>query len=131
MKKPFVIVLVIVLVIAAVIFYDQVLAIFQGMSALEAMQTILTFVLHVAVVTILSYVAFTLPEIVKPWLQALRWKRRSARRNRIQPQADGRRQKVSRLTNDQMLRLLMMQSMNKPRRDVPASPSQDEIHLDF
>ena len=122
---------IVVLVIGAVFFHDQVLAIFHGMTALEAMQTILTFVLHVVVVTILSYVAFTLPKIFKPWLQALRWKRHDARRNRLPRNQQAHSPKGPRLTTDQLLRLYMMQSMNKPRRDVPTSQSQDDIHLDF
>ena len=133
MKQPFLILLVMVLVVGAALFYDQVLAIFHGMSALEAMRTILTFVLHVAVVTIASYVAFTLPEIFKPWLQMLRWKRRASKRvphpqsHRHTPE----RQKA--LTADQLLRLYMMQSLTKSRRPGPPAPppSQDDIHLNF
>jgi len=131
MKKSFLILAVVAVVIGATLFYDQVLAIFHGMSALEAMQTIVTFVLHVMVVTILSYVAFTLPEIFKPWLQALRWKRRAVRRNRGAQKIQGEKQKASRLTTDQIVKYLMAQTMSKPRRDVPAASPQDDIHLNF
>jgi len=130
-KQEFLILLVIVLVIGGIFFFDQVLAVFQGMSVLEAMQFIVQFVLHVAVVTILSYVAYTLPEIVKPWLKAFRSRRRRARRQPTQKQSHTATPK-GRLTNAQIMQLLMMsQQSGRTKARVTEEQSQDSIPLDF
>lgn len=86
--KNFMIFLSVVLMIAVALFWRQVWGIFAGMSVLEAMNTIVTFILHVAVATIAAYAVMLIPEYVLPWLKALRWKR-SGRRS-----AEGRRQKT-------------------------------------
>jgi hypothetical protein len=130
MKKAFLILSGIALLIGGVFFYDQVLAIFKGMSVLEAMKFIVTFVLHVVVVTICMYTLYTLPEIVGPWLKTLRWKRRAARRNRSQPKPVIARS--PKLTTDMLLREYMLkQALPKTGRGNPAPTPQDEVRLDF
>lgn len=76
------IVLTFIAAIGGLVFHDQVAGLFAGMTPLEALETIVTFVLHVAVTTIAAYVAYTLPEIAKPWVKTFRWKRRAERRGR-------------------------------------------------
>jgi hypothetical protein len=83
-RKDFMIVLVIIVLIGAFLFHDQILASFQGMSPMEAMKFIVSFVLHVAVATIVSYIAYTLPEFVKPWMNMMRTNRRRGRRQPTQ-----------------------------------------------
>ena len=78
--KNLMIFLVTVLLIASALFWRQVWGIFAGMSVLEAMNTIVTFILHVAVATIAAYAVMLIPEYVLPWLKAFRWKRGGRRR---------------------------------------------------
>lgn len=115
MKKEYLIFLIILLVIGAILFFDQVLALFQGMSVLEAMQKILTFILHVVVVTIISYVAFTIPNIVKPWLRMIRRQQRTTRHRRRNPkqQPAGPIGAVS--NKDRVLWWMMTQMANHPQ----------------
>ena len=78
--KPILIVLTFIALIGGLVFHDQVLAIFAGMTPLAALKLITDYVLHVAIVTIVGMMLFGLPEIIKPWLGMLRRKRRSLRR---------------------------------------------------
>lgn len=120
-RKGILIMSVIGLVVGAVFFWDQVVGIFQGMSPLEAMKFIITFLLHVVVVTVLSYMLYTAPEIVKPWMRALK-KRRSHRGT----MTNGKQERAPRLNTDQMLRLYIAQQMSgRTKRDVPPSASDD------
>jgi uncharacterized membrane protein YcjF (UPF0283 family) len=84
MKKDNVFLLLAIVGIGAFLFFDQVRALFRGMGPLEAMQQIITFVLHVAVATIVLTVLFGLPAIVKPWVRMFRWKQKAARRAHAQ-----------------------------------------------
>ena len=137
MKKEHLIFLGVLLVIGVILFFDQVLALFQGMSPLEAMQKIFSFILHVVVVTILSYVAFTLPEIVKPWLRMVRRRGRAHRRGRF-----GRGEPTPRFTgtfsNKDRVLWWMVNQMAKRQSSKDAQPSiqqsqnkNDGIRLDF
>jgi len=141
MKKAFLILSLIALLIGGVFFADQVLAIFKGMTVLEAMKFIVTFVLHVVVVTICMYTLYTLPEIAMPiikflksFFRGLRMKRRGARRG--VSTASGRAplsaQRGGKLTTDQILRAYAMQQLlPKQRRGEPAAQPQDDIRIDF
>ena len=80
MKKNTMIALGFILLIGAALFYDQIWAVFSGMSVMESMKFIATFILHVTVGTICAYVLFGLPEIIKPWVRLLRQKRKMARK---------------------------------------------------
>jgi len=92
MKREYAVFISIVLVAGAALFYDQILAIFGGMSVIESMKFIVTFLLHVTVGTICAYVLFGLPEIIKPWMRMLRQKRKTARKMQ---RAEGRRQTIT------------------------------------
>lgn len=72
--------LILLLMIAAVLFWRQVWGLFAGMTVLEAMGTIVQFILHVTVATLAGYAVMLVPEYVMPWLKAFRWKQRTARR---------------------------------------------------
>lgn len=138
MKGNLLIGLVIVAVVGGALFGDQVLALFAGMTALEALRTIVTFILHVAVATIASWAAFTLPELLKPWRRALRKKRRLARRQPTQVAAP----RAPRMNYAALLRLLLTQgNLPKARGPLPyPSPfskaengegKEDRTHLNF
>lgn len=107
--------------IGGLVFYNQVVAIFAEMTPLEALNTIITFVLHVAVVTIAVWAVTTLPDLVKPWMRALKWKRKQAKRggpSTILRQRSGQalRTRTPRLTSDQMMKLYMMQFLSQERK---------------
>ena len=61
-----------VLLVGALIFWRDVIALFAGMTPLEALQQIANYLLHVTVVTVCVWAATTLPELVKPWVRMLR-----------------------------------------------------------
>ena len=65
--------------IGALVFWREVWGLFTGMTAVEALKQVVSFILHVTVATICGYVMFGLPGIVKPWVRMLR---RSGRRNK-------------------------------------------------
>lgn len=81
MKRAFPFLL-LLLMMAAVLFWRQVWGLFAGMTVLEAMGTIVQFILHVTVATLAGYAVMLIPEYVAPWLKAFRWKQRTARRAR-------------------------------------------------
>jgi len=137
MKKDLLALCAVVLIVGAVLFYDQIINIFRGMSPLEAMQTIWTFVLHIAVGTIFAYVIFGLPEIVKPWLKTMRrrWKNGPNARwkNNQQPQTNVR---MPRLTAEQKFLLLLAKMNNGQRPPAQMNRTQrveppQESQIDF
>lgn len=128
-RKDFMILLAIVSVIGAILYYEQILAIFRGMSPLEALKTIVTFVLHVSVTAIVSYVAISLPKITRPWLKALRSQRRRVKRQpAVQQQPSPR---APRLTSAQILQLLASQSPTRSKPAVPHVQQQNDTPLEF
>ncbi len=132
MKKNLLVVAVIVLVIGVALFHEQVWALFRGMTPLESLKFIFNFVLHVVVVTIVSYIAYTLPEIVTPFLRMFKRNRRTARRNRSQVKPVSTRQ--PKLTTDMLLReYILKQALSKTGRGAaqPTPTPQDDIRLDF
>ena len=134
--KNFVILLSVIVVIAAALFWREVAGIFAGMSPLEAMRQIVTFILHVAVATILAYAAMTIPEFIKPWLRTFRFRQRQARR--ILGNTAVRSvmtQGTTKLNKDRMLIALVEQLMQKQTKgnERPAADRDDQenIHFDF
>ncbi len=124
MSKQLLIVLVVVLVIGGLTFYEQVLAIFHGMTPLAALKMIMDYVLHVAVVTIIGFVIFGLPEIVKPWLRMTRHKQRAVRRGQMtMPQAP----RAPRMNKDAVLMWMAsrMAQSDKAPRTVQTPPADD------
>jgi hypothetical protein len=134
--KNFVIVLGVTVVAAAALFWREVLGLFAGMSPLEAMQQIVTFILHVAVATIAAYSVMTVPEFIKPWLQTFRSRQRQARR-RVGSTTIGRVkiQGKPKLNKDKMLIALIQQLMQKPakggEKSAAVQEEQENIHFDF
>ena len=112
---------------AAALFWQQVWSIFAGMTVLESLEMIVQFILHVAVGTIVVYGVATAPELIKPWMRALRQKRRAQRRGRVVAQATPA-MKPRRLTVDQLLTVLA------PDKQIQKAPSQltdDRVDLNL
>lgn len=137
MKKNMLIMAVIILVIGVALFHEQIWALFRGMTILEALKFIYTFILHVTVATLASYALYTLLEFAKPVVEfvksvtrTIRRNRRAARRNRSQAKPAVARS--PKLTTDMLLREYMLkQAMPKAGRGFPAPTPQDDIRLDF
>ena len=131
MKKNMLILAVIGLVIGVALFHEQVWALFRGMTPLESLKFIFNFVLHVVVVTIVSYIAYNLPEVVTPFLRLFKRNRRAARRNRSQGKPASIR--APKLTTDMLLReYVLKQALPRTGRSAqPASTPQDDSRLDF
>lgn len=132
--KQIMVILTILLLIATALFYKQVWAIFAGMSVLEAMNTIVTFILHVAVATIAAYAVMLVPEYVKPWLKVFRWKQRQVRRGRT-PQVETAPARSPRMNKDQALAWMVSQMAAKnnpaPKRKTTGDNDEHNIRLDF
>jgi cytochrome c oxidase assembly factor CtaG len=132
----FVIVLGLIVVIAAALFWREVLGIFAGMSPLEAMKQIVTFILHVAVATIAAYAVMTVPEFIKPWIRTFRSRQRQARRGRGATAVQSvKTPGLSKLSKDKMLIALTQQLMQKQakggERPAAVQDGQEKIHFDF
>ncbi len=108
--------LILLLMIAAVLFWRQVWGLFAGMTVLEAMGTIVQFILHVTVATLAGYAVTMLPEYVAPWLKAFRWEQRTARRARRHGQEAAPVMKAPRMNfNPLLMALLAKQAHPTPR----------------
>lgn len=70
----FVLFMVLLLITAGLLFFDQVLSIFQGMTVLQSMQMIVQFILHVAVATIAAYALYQVNELILPWWRAAKYR---------------------------------------------------------
>lgn len=144
--KKFLFVLIVLAIIAALVFYDQVLDAFRGMTILESIKVIVQFVIHVAVATILTWGLYMVVEILEPLVslgrKVLRWKRKNFRRAQHGQMAPHGRmplpapRRSGRLTAEQLARLMI--AMN--RSDLTPGPSpkgrgepqpEERIHLDF
>lgn len=130
MNKHILIILLFVLGIGAAFYADDILAVFHGMGPLQALEFILNYVLHVAVVTIVAYTLFGLPHIVKPWLRMLSRKRKAMRRGGLPQRAVAPR--TPRMNKDAVLAWMAGQLARKQPTATrkPVQP-QDDIRLDF
>lgn len=127
MKKIWII-LIFIAAIGGLVYYDQVLAIFANMTPLAALKMVTDYLLHVAVVTIVGFVVFGLPEIVKPWMRMLRRKQRAVRRGQVPAPAAPR---TPRMNKDDVLMWLarrMAQSEKAPRA-VQTPPPADDVQF--
>ena len=123
MNKDFVMTVAILgAVIGGLVFRDQVLALFAGMTVMESLAYITQFVLHVVVVTIAVYVATTLPELVKPWMKALKQKRHAVKVIQTAP-------KQKPMTAEQLMMAYLKSQLPK-RPNQPATPS-DDARIEF
>lgn len=104
--KFFMTILTVILMAAAALFYEQIWALFSGMTVLEAMEMIVQFILHAVVATIVGYAAMTVPEFIKPWMKLHRRNQRAIRRGRQVVQVRAPVIKQNKLTVEQLLRLL-------------------------
>lgn len=138
--KHILIVLAFIAAIGGLVFYDQVAAVFSGMTPLEILKVIWSFILHAAMTTVIGYgVMLGYREIVLPGLrvfrlsstQALRWKRKAVRRGRIQPKPSTPR--APRMNKDAVLYWLanQLQRKEKPARANQAGAGNEppEIRL--
>lgn len=129
MNKHIMIVLFFILGIGAALYVEDILAVFHGMGPLQALEFILNYVLHVAVVTIVAFVAFGLPKLVQPWMKLLRQKRKAVRRGEIVRRAPS----APRLPR--MNKELLAWMMSQMARQAPKQPVQrrdgDDIRLRF
>lgn len=131
MNKHILIILLFVLGIGAAFYADDILAVFHGMGPLEALEFILNYVLHAAVVTIVAFVVMGLPTVLKPWLGLLRRKRKALRRGEL-PNRAPLTPRIPRLNKDALLAWLAGQMLKERHRRVPAQPQQsDDIRLDL
>lgn len=69
MNKTYLSFLALVGVAGAAIFWQDVAAYFMGMSPLEALKTIVTYFLHLAIGTVAAVVVFGLPKVIQPWMR--------------------------------------------------------------
>jgi uncharacterized membrane protein YcjF (UPF0283 family) len=130
--KNFMIVLTIILLIAVVLFWREVWGIFAGMSVLEAMNTIVTFILHVAVATIAVYALTLIPEYVMPWLKVFKIKQRQARKARRHGRIPEPTVKAPRLNANSMLISLLARQMGVSKNHKSVQYEEPpSIHLDL
>lgn len=114
---------------ATVLFWQQVWAIFAGMTVLESLEMIVQFILHVAVGTIVVYGVTTAPELIRPWMRALRQKRRAQRRGRTVVQVQQSAAKPRKLS---VMDLLQMLAPDKQiQRAAPSAPPDPPTELRF
>lgn len=112
--KNYIIVLVLVLVVSVGLFWQDVFAIFVGMTPLQAMEQIVTFILHVAVATIAVYAVTTLPELIKPWLKTFKRQQRQARRGRLSVSAKVPKPRLPKPKASQQPVVMVMRNEEKP-----------------
>lgn len=123
------IVLIFIALIGGLVFYDQVLALFAGMTPLAALKLITDYVLHVAIVTIIGMVVLGLPEIVKPWLGLLRRKRRSLRRGQPATHTTAA-PRTPRINKDAVLMWLASRMAQSNKTPTPSqTPSADDVQF--
>lgn len=123
------IILIFIAAIGGLVFYDQVLAIFNGMTPLAALKMITDYILHVAIVTIIGMVLFGLPEIIKPWLGLLRRKRRAMRRGQV-PAHTMAAQRTPRINKDAVLMWLASRMAQTNKMPTPSqTPPADDVQF--
>lgn len=143
MNKKIYIVIGLVLLMGCVLFYEDILAVFNGMTVLEGLQFLGNYIIHVAVVTICGFMLVGLPKILKPWINALRWKRldalkaqrvnRKRRRNAVQQSPSTKVPGLSSVNRMMMSYLLKQVGAQKsqPTTRQAAQPERSHIKLDM
>lgn len=130
MNKHILIVLTFIAAIGGLVFYDQVLAFFHGMTPLGAIDFIMTFVLKAVVLSIISWLVYHLPELLRPWWRMVRPSLRQKRQH--QSQGAPVRPRAPRMNKDALLAWMARQL--QPRVNSKASteaPPADEARLRF
>ena len=115
----------------AALYWQEIAALFAGMTPVEILKQIASFALHVAWITILGFLATTLPKMVKPWLRALKregyHKIRTARRTPVVM----RTQKPESLSVRQLTAVLAKQAGVRQVSESASQPTPPEIKLDM
>lgn len=128
MNKHILIVLTFIAAIGGLVFYDRVLAFFHGMTPLGAIDFIMTFVLKAVVLSIISWLVYHLPELLRPWWRMVR----PTLRRKHQRQGAPVRPRAPRINKDALLAWMARQL--QPRVNLKASteaPPADEARLRF
>lgn len=145
MKRFVTVYLILVLIIAGILFKDLVINLFRGMTPLEAMKQIITFMLHVTVITILAYVLFGFHAIIEGWIKFWRkvvrplftgWSSFATKRRRPPLRVRVAGVRSPRRTQDPVLRALqIMTLMGKVQPPTQAKEKQtharDDSHINF
>lgn len=119
-KKETLIFLIGLCMIAALVFWREVVAFISAMTPGEAVEFIMTFTLKAVVLAILSWLMVHAPEFIRPWLklrrQAFRQKQKMTRRGLgMQPATPH----MPRLNKDQALLWMMNQLQRQPKTGTP------------
>lgn len=107
MNKTYLSFLALVGVAGAAIFWEDVAAYFRGMSPLEAVKIITTYLLHLAVGTVAAVVIFGLPKIIQPWMRYFKRHQKNKWRSGPNAQWQQRPPRMPRLTAEQKFWLMM------------------------
>lgn len=115
----------------AALYWQEIAALFAGMTPLEILKQIASFALHVAWITILGFMVTTLPKMVRPWLRALKregyHKMRASRRTPVVM----RTQKQESFPVRQLTALLAKQAGVKSSPATALRAEEPEIKLDW
>ncbi len=126
--KHYLTILTLIALAAAALFWKQVLGIFAGMSVLESLDMIVTYLLHIAVGTIAAVMVFGIPKIVMPWYRMFRRKQRFMRRGRLVAHPKEPVFKPRRMTVEQLLGVL---APNQNIQKTTVQPQEDRVDLKF
>lgn len=128
MNKHILIVLTFIAAIGGLVFYDQALAIFHGMTPLGAIDFIMTFVLKAVVLSIISWAIYHLPELLRPWWRILRPSLRRKRQGTAVRQSAPR---APRMNKDALLAWLANKIPQRESKGTTPAPPPEEARIRF
>lgn len=117
--------LILVLIGGAAVFWQDIAAVFAGMSPLDALKTIATYLLHLAVGTVAAVVIFGLPKIIQPWVRYFKRHQRSKWRGGPNAQWQPKHPRMPRLTAEQKFWLMMARANQNKRPSTSPRTAQD------
>ena len=126
--KQYITILSLIALAAVALFWQQVWGIFAGMTVLESLDMIVTYILHVAIGTIAAVVIFGLPAIIMPWVRMFRKRQRAIRRGRLVVQAKEPVFKPRRMTVEQLLGVL---APTQKIQKTTVQPQEDRVDLNL
>jgi hypothetical protein len=106
--------------IGGMLFADQIAAVFRGLSPLESLRLIWTFVLHVTVTSVIGYAVVGASKVIQPWVRTMRKRRKALRRA---PRVVGTAPRAPKVNKDQVLMWMASQLQGRKRQDAPNQPS--------
>jgi len=124
--KQYLTVLALLALAAAALFWKQIWSIFAGMSVLESLDMIVTYILHVAVGTIAAVFLFGLPAIIMPWVRMFRKRQRAIRRGRVVVKTKEPVFKPRKMTVHQLLSML---APNETIQKTTVQPQEERVDL--